>query len=233
MPQEWRPPVNGDDRKLVKALDSEKANKAPLADLKNILLILFTKIGLRAGSFPADVEKDILINHIIQFYGNHTTKEILLAFDMGIAGKLEFDEHQSINCFENFSCLYFSGVMNAYRKWAEESYSQLKNTELIEEKKELTPQERIEWMAEFKGKPGISIPVVFYEWMGLTDYTDNFEKSMRHCKRMIAAENESHNIKERKLQEFTLMETEGFTGEFKSLIENTAKKMSVYNELNK
>lgn len=37
---------------------------------------------------------------------------------MAIQGKLSVDAV----CYENFSCLYFSGIMNAYRTWASSVY---------------------------------------------------------------------------------------------------------------
>lgn len=78
------------------------------------------KVGLRATNFPNALEKEILLKHIQENYGGHTVAEIRLAFEMAIAGKLEVDA----NCYENFSCLYFSNVMNAYRKWAKEEYKE-------------------------------------------------------------------------------------------------------------
>lgn len=71
------------------------------------------KIGLRANNWPTDEEKLLLQQHIVRFYGNHTLDEIRLAFDMAITGRLDVQA----NCYENFSCLYFSTIMNAYRQW--------------------------------------------------------------------------------------------------------------------
>lgn len=89
--------------------------------IKQTLKYVFIKIGLRAANFPVAEEQFILLNHIRNNYGGHTCAEVRLAFDMAIAGKLEVD----VNCFENFSCLYFSTIMNAYREWSAEIHKQM------------------------------------------------------------------------------------------------------------
>ena len=71
-------------------------------------------VGVRAQNLPNDHEKTILVNYIKKNYGGHTAEEIKLAFEKAINGELEVDA----TCFENFSVLYFSKVMNAYREWA-------------------------------------------------------------------------------------------------------------------
>lgn len=99
-----------------------KIKIAPLDDLRVVLRYAMVKIGLRSENWPKAEEKTMLFQHIIENYGNHTCEEIRLAFDMAIAGKLNVDPV----CYENFSCLYFSQVMNAYRAWSAEIYKQLK-----------------------------------------------------------------------------------------------------------
>lgn len=75
------------------------------------------KVGLRGTNFPTGAEKTLLLNHILNNYGNHTPEEIRLAFDMALSAKLGLDV-SDIKCYESFSCLYFSTIMNAYRTWA-------------------------------------------------------------------------------------------------------------------
>lgn len=113
-----RPPAGGE---LEKALGSVLIRNATQEQIKEVLRLVMIKIGLRAQNWPTDEEKLVLIEHIITGFGGHTTREIKLAFDMAIAGKLEVE----VNSFENFSCLYFSNVMNAYRLWAKEEFKEL------------------------------------------------------------------------------------------------------------
>lgn len=101
---------------LATVLKGKSIINLPLEDLKTVLRVCMVKIGLRANNWPNDLERSILLEHIHTNYGNHTPEEIKLAFDMAILGSLDCE----VNCYENFSCLYFSQVMNAYRKWARE-----------------------------------------------------------------------------------------------------------------
>lgn len=78
------------------------------------------KVGLRAANWPNDFEKQILVQHIFQNFGGNRLDEIRLAFDMAIIGSLDVDA----NCYENFSCLYFSNVMYAYREWARQEFKE-------------------------------------------------------------------------------------------------------------
>lgn len=75
------------------------------------------KIGLRSQNWPNELETAVLYEHIISNFGGNRIDEIKLAFEMAIAGSLGVDA----NCFENFSCYYFSTIMNAYRKWSSEA----------------------------------------------------------------------------------------------------------------
>ena len=97
--------------------------KDDLNGLKEALRLIMVKIGLRAQNWPDELEKAVLLEHISTNYGNHTTEEIRLAFDMAIADRLDID---TVNCYENFSCVYFSGIMNAYRKWAAVQHKEIK-----------------------------------------------------------------------------------------------------------
>lgn len=96
------------------------------------------KIGLRANNWPLEEEKLLLIQHIVENYGNRTAGEIKLAFDMAMTGKLAVD----VNHFENFSCLYFSSIMNAYRIWAEVVYKKGEKFIVIENKPDIEQIEK-------------------------------------------------------------------------------------------
>lgn len=82
------------------------------------------KVGLRSHNLPNDLEKLILIEHVKENFAGHNLSEIKLAFDLAIAQKLIAPDNEILDatCYENFSCLYFSRVMNAYRNWAADAY---------------------------------------------------------------------------------------------------------------
>lgn len=108
----------GDEDKFVSALKEKKIIYSQVEQLKETLRMVMLKIGIRAHNMPAEEEKQVLIDHIITNFSNHTCAEIKLAFDMAIAGKLDVE----VKAYENFSCLYFSNIMNAYREWSRETH---------------------------------------------------------------------------------------------------------------
>lgn len=83
--------------------------------IKAALRFSMVLVGLRAANFPNEEEKLVLIEYIKKYYGGHTAAEIKLAFEMAVAGKLDIEQ---VSCYENFTPLYFSSIMNAYREWA-------------------------------------------------------------------------------------------------------------------
>ena len=93
-----------------------KIKESTVDELKQALRYVMLKVGIRAANLPTDEERDILLEHIFKHYGGHTPEEIKLAFDLAITDKLEL-EMKDVTCYENFSCLYFSTIMNAYRNW--------------------------------------------------------------------------------------------------------------------
>ena len=104
------------------AIKTKKIKELPEINLRNSLKYAMLKVGLRGQNFPTGVTKAMLLDHIFNNFGNHTPDEIRLAFNLAASGKLLSMEE--VNCYENFSCLYFSKIMNAYRAWAEQAYQQ-------------------------------------------------------------------------------------------------------------
>lgn len=83
-------------------------------DIKQVLRMAMLMVGLRGSNMPTDEEKFVLLNFVRNSFGNQTPEEILIAFEMAVAGKLEVDS----KCYENFSCEYFGRIMKAYIDWA-------------------------------------------------------------------------------------------------------------------
>lgn len=246
---EWKQPVSGDASNLAVALSGNTINKSTVEELKQVLRLVFVKVGLRANNFPNDEEKDVLIGHVINYYGNHTPLEIRLAFEMAITYKLDLPE-KDIPCYENFSCAYVSKIMNAYRRWAVEERKQIIKTEpvMIAEPKEVSPIEMIEWINEWKSKDKIIldlIPLVFYEFMVTTDMIeapkemriDYFNRSATIIKTELMNElpvcktNDAYKA----MQEFTKQEDLKFkeSTSLKIRIANKAKKLIVYDYFKK
>lgn len=243
--QELQLQKNGDT--LEQALAAGQViQDAPLSDLKEALRYAMVKIGLRSENWPGEEEKALLVLHIVKEYGQHTAAEIRLAFDMALAGKLGLKE---VSCFENFSCLYFSTIMNAYRAWAKEEYKQIKAPAPVEEKKVLTDEqfktETLEWLERAKDKVWGKgwkvdfIPILLFEdldKLGMIKYTDEewmatLLKAVEYRQGQLGelAESEGSSTARDRVRDFARMKEEGcFTGEHADYLPILAKKMILW-----
>lgn len=89
------------------------------------------KVGLRSQNLPSKEETIILYDHLKKNYGTHTIPEIDLAFELAITGQLDLNQSE-VTCYENFSCIYLSGIINAYRKWAANTHRQHDKSEPVQ-----------------------------------------------------------------------------------------------------
>src|SRR5580765_7410197 len=137
--QEIKQPKTGDELGFLAARNGLPISKVSEALVREALRYCMFKVGLRSSNFPEGAEKILLLNHIIGHYGNHTADEIRLAFDMALSAKLGLDI-SDVKCYENFSCAYFSTIMNAYRAWAAQVDRQ-KEKEVKPEEKKYTQEE--------------------------------------------------------------------------------------------
>jgi hypothetical protein len=169
--QEWQLQKTGDEvEALAYAVKGIKITNAPQEHLKEVLRLVMVKVGLRSQNWPQAEEKAVLLSHIIANYGGHTPQEILLAFDLAMLGQLPVD----VNHFENFSCAYFSSIMNAYRGWAKENYRHAvkEPPPQIEHKEDVSDKAMQEWWDDVRVKVmgGVRfhfsfIPELLYTWM--------------------------------------------------------------------
>ncbi len=142
--QESKELKTGEEKRFAISLQSKLIKDCQIEEVKEVLRYVMVKVGLRAQNFPNDLEKLILFEHIAMFYGGHRIEEIKLAFDMAISGKLDFPEGQSAVCYENFSCLYFSSVMNAYEKWSAEIHRTVIEPKLEKPEQKINTQEELD-----------------------------------------------------------------------------------------
>lgn len=253
--QELRQLKTGEEIKFCEALEGRKIINSSLDELKNVLKFCMIKIGLRSASFPAEEEKAVLIDHVIKEFGGHTCQEIKLAFEMAIAGKLtecnSKNEMVTIdaNCYENFSCLYFSKIMNAYRIWAEDVYkfvSRVKDQTVlqVENNRKLTDDDFEKWIEETRqiATDESKIPLMpldIYDWLMdkkklriTKDKRNEYLKQavvLRH-KELIELSNNGWNDSMEALEKFDKMKQAGvFEGYESNRVRDLAKKISVYN----
>ena len=134
--QELKPCVNGETQKLALAVQSKTIKECSFEEVKEVLRKVMMKIGMRAANLPNELETLVLFEHIVTNYGGHRLNEIPLAFDFVINGELADKDGEVIdaNCFENFSCLYFSKVMNGYRYWSKQEIKFVSPTTKEEQK---------------------------------------------------------------------------------------------------
>lgn len=230
----------------MQALKGQKAvNDAP-ENILDVLLEVMNKLGIREVNIPGKDECGLLIHHLVTHYGNHTCDEIRLAFDMAISGKLELLQGESVNCYENFSCLYFSSIMNAYRRWAGQAHRQLQPVQEPEPAPEDTSDEAMEqWLLETK-KSRVRVdllPMMLYDWLeqkGRIKKTASEkheylqEAVMYRQSRLIKALEEQVSQQNRDaLREFNAMKESGeFTGAEVNILKALAKKIILFEYLN-
>lgn len=235
---------NPEDR-LIVAVRDNKISKGDIGDVKNTLKQIMVKIGLRAQNWPISPEKEVLIAHVVGNFGNHTHSELLLAFDMAIAGTLDVE----VNCFENFSCLYFSNIMNAYRAWAEQAYRQNQTTiepkALPEPKEDLSDQAMEDWLKDHQErKMAVEfMPLMLYDWCIKTERfaptpavkKDYLVRAVEYRQSKLSeALNSQMTVENRNaLSQFMAMKEKGeFTGPEIEILKSLAKKMILYDYIN-
>jgi hypothetical protein len=250
--QELTKPVIGEEKRFLECLEDKRVIANSAEELKEVLRLVMVKIGLRAQNWPSDEEKGVLLSHIVTQFGNHTRQEILLAFDMVIAGKLEDGEGEQVdaNCYENFSCLYFSKVMIAYRRWAAEVYKQnKKDLPMLPESKEDTSDIAMEdWMADVSlriqagGYDVQLVPPMLYEWMDkkgeikktAAEKREYLSKAAAH-RVVVLSQNLAANPDEKNktaLEVFCAMMNKGmFEGDEVERLKLLAKKMILFDML--
>lgn len=215
-----------------------------------VLMKVIMKAGVRAVNLPDELERSVLIEHILKNFGGNSLKEIELAFDMAMTGKLDVNA----NCYENFSCLYFSTIMVAYRAWAVEEYKYISNKReedklQLENKADFPDEEMIEWIDEWKQKIGavsspMFIPQPFYGFlnkkgmMKLTNkekfgYMANEAVNLLHgyLTDKVSFEGTKGDAM-KALDSFNRMKDKGhFTGNEYNSLKEIAKKVAVFNYL--
>ena len=146
---ELKPSVNGSTQKLALAIQSKLIKDCSFDEVKEVLRKIMMRVGVRAQNLPNDLEKLVLFEHIVKSYGGNRLNEIVLAFDFALQGELADADGVAIdaNCYENFSCLYLSKIMNAYRFWSRQEVKYISAT-TKEEQKIFTQEELDDYARE-------------------------------------------------------------------------------------
>lgn len=238
----------GELQALAGALQSSRIADVTVKDLSEMLRYVLVLVGLKADNWPVDEEKVVLVNHVFNHYGQHTLGEIRLAFEMALAGGLDL-ERRDIPCYENFSCQYFSRILNSYRRWAGQEVKQIPGPPLPELEKpadEGKEEESMqEWWKDFVAKVQAGgyrveyVPMALYEWKEKKGETNlPAEKKRFYLERAVERRfdqmselyKQNLDIPSRKaLVEFVEMNEKGeFSGDNVGLLKKLAKRMLLY-----
>lgn len=160
-------PAIGEEAKFLEVIKETPINKTDEKEISEALKYAFVKIGLKQKDFPVPLEKQVLLNHLVTYYGNHTPNEIRLAFDLAMTGALDLPNRDA-NCYGNFSCYYLSTIMNAYRIWAVQVHRQHSETKPVmkEDKESLSDSAMLAWLMDLKTR-NYSVefmPPSLYDW---------------------------------------------------------------------
>lgn len=206
---------------------------------------LMMKVGLREQNWPTKEETAVLIQHIETNYGGHTVGEVRLAFDMAISGKLDIDA----TCYENFSCLYFSNIMNVYREWAKQEYAQLpQDLPKIEYKEDMSQEAMLDWFNDIskkirEGKLLVDfVPLMLYEFMDANgnitatkaEKYEYLQRAANYRLDQLTKEVEENNNQNNqwRLSSFITMKSNGcIEGPEADTVKSLAKKMLLYDTI--
>lgn len=239
-------PLEPGELELASAIAEKKIIRRPKEDLTQVLRSVFARLGIRANNLPNDVETAILMIHINKSYGNHTCEEIALAFEMALDGRLDLAE-KDISCYENFSCLYFSRIMNSFRRWAAQEYRQIerKMVPALEYKESVDDEGMQEWLNRVilqvvndKYEPEF-LPYQLYDWLlargKITPPPAEITAAIMEatCRRelfLVYEWNQHDDQKSREaVAEFRRMKAQGyFTGPEMLAVDSLAKKILLH-----
>jgi hypothetical protein len=104
--------------RAVQAFQGTPVGKCDDRELRKTLVYTFALVGLT--NYPDEAQQLILLQFIRSNFAVFTLEEIRLAFDMLAKGEIEADGH-----YQQYSAIYFSGVMAAYKRWAVELRKQI------------------------------------------------------------------------------------------------------------
>lgn len=193
--------------------------------------------AIKGWTIPASEMMDILIDQfqhkLEESYANVTVAEFEYAFRNSTDVK-DWGKALNLSMIDEVMIPYLENRFDLSRQ-----EEQLVKPLMIEEKKETTDEEKLEWLNEWK-REDINfdlIPVIFYDYLiqfNLVDVTKEMkwaaiEKATQQIKSILQVEitNGGGIDAVKAMAEFEKMENEGFTGALKERILNRAKKIIV------
>ena len=114
---------------LMNDLRKGRAGKPIIAlgdrDLLITLAYCIELLGI--NKVPDDTQKKVIIGYLRKYFGTTTPEEIRLAFELAISGQLDLAENE-VNAYQNFSVIYITKILNAYKRFFNSNYEPEKIT---------------------------------------------------------------------------------------------------------
>ncbi len=186
----------------MEAIKEEKIIKESIHNLNELFKYCFLLVGLREKSLPNELETLFLHEFIKENYGGHSISEVRLAFNMAVKGELDLPI-EDVRCYENFSVLYLSSIINSFRRWARDEYRQIEK-HIPPSESDLkcleAPLQEIHWgslieksyqhFLSFGEKGWRTFPVGFYDQLVTDDIMDAqlFRKAMPIVRKKLIGE---------------------------------------------
>jgi len=193
-------------------------------EIKQALAKIFLMIGLRKQHFPNGFELDFIVSNIRKLYPHRTIFDLTNAFELGLRKKIDVE----LNCYDQFTLIYLSNIMEAYRKYLVSAYNELP----VERPKQIgytiSKDEKIADIDNF-GTTECAfnmIPGYIYDWiidLGLMiidedDKTEYYRRAIQMRESELKTNAESGDMKE--YNSFMKMKKSGFADITKAEINN-------------
>jgi hypothetical protein len=133
------------------------------AELMPMFNRIFLLIGLRKSQFPAPEEDIFNVAFIKKNFGHKTTTEVIEAFELAVTGKIDVD----VKHYDQFTLPYFCKIMDAYRIYNNERILATPPPKLKEIAYQMTDEERLNEIEEWKNKSYDFkiLPLYLYDWL--------------------------------------------------------------------
>ena len=193
-------------------------------EIKQALAKIFLMIGLRKQHFPNGFELDFIVSNIRKLYAHRTIFDLTNAFELGLRKEIDVE----LNCYDQFTLIYLSNIMDAYRKYLVKSYNELPVEQPKQIEYKMTKEEKLADIEDF-GTTECAfsmIPGYIYDWiidLGLVildedDKTEYYRRAIQMRESELKANAESGDMKE--YNSFIKMKKSGFADITKAEINN-------------
>lgn len=226
---------------LVTILTSRKIGESTAPEMAKTLVQIYILIGLRQSNYPNDVEERMICSYLLTNYGNKSLQELLLAFDLAVKDKLDYE----LKVYDAFTIPMIVGVMNAYKKWIYNESLKVQKPAELPPILQVTHEEKIKECDEWEQKKDIKlslIPLYLYDWFELTcrirlsveEKKVIYQKAAEYRLSQLQNETELDRTNRHEFKSFNQLMIDGIQnikGVEQDRLRNLAKKIAVFEYL--